>query len=309
MTDIAIIAIRWALYIDLGLLFGLPLFALYALGGHRIERGYLPIAAMIAILALIGAVLSVVGFAIQAASMAGLPLLHPDFALLRDLLGGTALGTALQVRLAALLVLLLCAALYDRAPRAVTITAGVAGALALGTLAWSGHGAAGEGNAGWVQLAADLVHLLAAGAWLSAIAAFFTLVAGKAVTADIQRVRIAALCLRGFAITGTVLVGLLFVTGIGNGIFLIGPAHIPSLWQSTYGLLLLLKLVLFAAMLGLAALNRYRLTPALSLAIEQRDTRLALQVLRRSLLIEGGLAVTIFGLVAWLGTLAPPISS
>src|SRR5690606_31556191 len=121
----------------------------------------------------------------------------------------------------ALLVLLLCAALYDRAPRAVTITAGVAGALALGTLAWSGHGAAGEGNAGWVQLAADLVHLLAAGAWLSAIAAFFTLVAGKAVTADIQRVRIAALCLRGFAITGTVLVGLLLATGIGNGIFLI----------------------------------------------------------------------------------------
>src|SRR3546814_1764463 len=52
---------------------------------------------------------------------------------------------------------------------------------------WSGHGAAGEGNAGWVQLAADLVHLLAAGAWLSAIAAFFTLVAGKAVTRSEER--------------------------------------------------------------------------------------------------------------------------
>ena len=30
MNDVALVAVRWALYVDLGLLFGLPLFALYA---------------------------------------------------------------------------------------------------------------------------------------------------------------------------------------------------------------------------------------------------------------------------------------
>ena len=66
MGDAAIIAIRWALYVDLGLLFGLPLFAIYALSGRRADHRHLPIATMIAGLALSGLILSVLGFLIQA---------------------------------------------------------------------------------------------------------------------------------------------------------------------------------------------------------------------------------------------------
>ena len=61
-------------------------------------------------------------------------------------------------------------------------------------------------------------------------------------------------------------------------------------------------------MLGLAALNRYRLTPSLSLAIEQEDAPRAMTLLRGSLVVEGGLAIIILALVAWLGTLSPPMS-
>lgn len=308
MSDAGVIAIRWALYVDLGLLFGLPLFALYGLGGNRTDHRPLPIAAMIASLALLGLLLSVLGFGIQISAMADLPLAQPDWTLVRDIFDGTPLGTALKVRLAALLVLLLCAACHRRSPRASVALATLAGACALSTLAWSGHGAAGEGSAGWLQLAADLVHLLAAGAWLGAIAAFILLAAGKAAPDDMARVALADRALRRFGRIGSLLVGLIIASGAVNGAFLVGLQQVASLGQSTYGRLLIAKLLLFVSMLGLAALNRYRLTPRLESALEQRNVRGAMGALRRSLLAEIGFAIAILGLVAWLGTLSPPMS-
>jgi putative copper export protein len=41
----------------------------------------------------------------------------------------------------------------------------IASAVALATLAWTGHGAMDEGAKGWAHLLADILHLLAAGAW------------------------------------------------------------------------------------------------------------------------------------------------
>lgn len=313
MSEVAGIAIRWALYADLGLLFGLPLFALYAPGGGRTVQRHLPMGAMVACLACFGLLLSALGFAVQAAAMSGLPLTQPDFALLGDLINETAMGAALKARLVALLVLLFCVLLYRRQSRPAFIASTLAGALALATLAWSGHGAAGEGYPGWLQLVADLVHLLAAGAWVGALAAFLALVLPRLATDDLaaqdmDRVTLAEEALRGFSLVGTIIVALLILTGTVNGWFLVGPGNIASLGQSTYGLLLIAKLLLFAGMLGLAALNRYRLTPALAQAIEEEDAPRAQALLRASLVVEGGLAIVILGLVAWLGTLSPPMS-
>ena len=117
MSEVAGIAIRWALYADLGLLFGLPLFALYAPGGGRTVQRHLPMGAMVACLACFGLLLSALGFAVQAAAMSGLPLTQPDFALLGDLINETAMGAALKARLVALLVLLFCVLLYRRQSR------------------------------------------------------------------------------------------------------------------------------------------------------------------------------------------------
>ena len=232
-----------------------------------------------------------------------------DEELLRLRARATALGLALKIRILALLLLLIGAALQSRLPRAATAVATLAGAVALATLAWSGHGAAGEGSAGWLQLAADLIHLFAAGAWVGAIAAFFALAIPSIRSDEMERVSLAERALRGFAGIGTLIVGLLILTGAVNGFFLVGPDHVAALAQSTYGLLLIAKLLLFAVMLGLAGLNRFRLTPALGLAIAHRDAAAAMVVLRRSLLVEGILALVILALVAWLGTLSPPMSA
>ena len=50
----------------------------------------------------------------------------------------------------------------------------------LAALAWSGHAAAGDGFDGDIEIVADVVHLLAAGAWLGALPAFVFLLRARA---------------------------------------------------------------------------------------------------------------------------------
>lgn len=307
MNDWPIIAARWGLYIDLGMLFGIPLFALYAFGNDRSGYRYLPLAPIMRWLALTGIALSVLGCALQVSAMAGVPMAQIDVATFTMMLTGSTLGYSIILRAAILLAIVPATFLVARAPRLAAAIIAPSAAIGLGTLAWSGHGAAGEAMAGWVQLAADIVHMLAAGAWLGAIVAFLILVFGRDAALDVVRMDLARRALAGFAGIGTLLVGTLVLTGLLNSAFLIGPEHLFSLGGSLYGLLLLAKLALFSAMLALAALNRYRLTPALGTR-GAGSAGTMVGKLRASLLIEGSLALLIMGLVAWLGTLAPPIA-
>jgi copper resistance protein D len=83
---------------------------------------------------------------------------------------------------------------------------------------------------------------------------------------------------------------------------------VPDLGATLYGRLLIAKLVLFAAMLALASLNRFRLTPGFERSIAAADHARALGALRVSLAVETACAVVILALVGWLGTLEPPVS-
>ena len=62
----------------------------------------------------------------------------------------------------------------------------IAAAVALASLAWSGHGAASEGFRGTVHLVADIVHLLAAGVWVGPLFALGLLLfrCASSMTAD-----------------------------------------------------------------------------------------------------------------------------
>jgi putative copper resistance protein D len=87
---------------------------------------------------------------------------------------------------------------------------------------------------------------------------------------------------------------------------LVGLDHLSGLWSTLYGLVLLAKLALFVIMLGFAAANRYRLTPALEDNLTQSISGLRpLRALRRSLLLETSTAFAVLGLVGLLRTLAP----
>ena len=89
---------------------------------------------------------------------------------------------------------------------------------------------------------------------------------------------------------------------------LVGISNIRTLFDTTYGQLLVIKLVLVGIMLLFAAKNRWRLTPDLGAVLSGSNATTAVTALRTSLLLEAAAAAAILGLVAWFGTLEPPIS-
>lgn len=306
MNDWPVIAARFALYGDLTLLFGLPLFGLYGLRGEeRRNRGLLPLRPLVTALSIAGIILSAIGFVAMAATMSGTGLLEVERGTLTMLLGQTSVGTAFMVRTAALAICLLARPLLRRHPVAALATIAVAAGFGLSSLAWSGHGAASEGGAGMAHLGADILHLLTAGAWVGALLALLLMASRASPKGDAAHVRALHRALNGFACAGTMIVGLIVVTGLINGLFLVDIDNMVSAASGLWGQLMLAKIVLFLGMLAMAAANRFRLTTSLERAIEQRDHGQALSTLRRSLALETTMAFVILGLVAWLGTLEP----
>jgi putative copper resistance protein D len=223
---------------------------------------------------------------------------------LSAVVSGMDLGKAGIVRAAAALTAAVLLMLL-RPSRTSWIGASFLGSIATASLAWMGHGAATEGPLGKVHLASDMLHAVAAAVWIGALIGFFGLLAGPRGAEANDALYVA---LRRFSGVGSALVAVLVATGLVNSWILIGPDRIESLWTTSYGQLLSLKVVLFVGMLGLAAGNRFRLTPALARANASRSSEAALLALRRSITLEALLGFGVLFLVAWFGTLAPPAS-
>lgn len=298
MTDWTAVALRFAIYADLMLLFGLAAYDLYA---GRPARSVRSVA--LATLAALGIVLSAAGFLVTTASMAGLAVSELDRDTLSMVLLETPIGTAAIVRAGALLIAALAAIrLTHRTARQWPVAA--VSAVALATLAWSGHGAMDEGTAGTIHLVADIVHLLAAAAWTGALAILLSMILRPLDNAEAFGEARSALA--GFAIAGSAIVALVLVSGLVNGWVIVGPENLSLLPSSLYGQLLIAKLLLFMAMLGLAAANRWLLTPRIEAGLATDDLSSAVRRLRASIAFEAGAATVIVALVAWLGTLSPP---
>lgn len=308
MTELLNIGIRFALYATLMPLFGVPLFALYGLTNYeRLQANGLPLRRLTLLLVTLALALSMLGIAILSASMAGTSLLGVDRATIGAMITETPVGHAWQIRVAALLVIFAIATGKRETP--VWLSLGVfAAGVALASLAWGGHGAAGEGATGTVQLMADVTHLLAAGVWIGALAAFLGLLFGSRARPMPDHLGLLHRSLARFFMVGTIAVLLITASGMVNVAILVGPSHLLSLGDTHYGRLLMFKLVLFGAMILLALANRFRLVPALGASIAAGDKVPSLGALRWSLCIEAGTAMAILGLVAWLGTLEPSLA-
>jgi len=164
----------------------------------------------------------------------------------------------------------------------------------LSALAFVGHAGARQGAIGWLQLGADITHLLAAGAWLGSLPALALLLADRARIA----LDLCAAATRRFSTFGVGIVAILLTSGVINAWTV--TDSLAAFTETTYGRLLLLKIALFAAMAGLAATNRWYWTPQLPAARPIRT-------IRRLSLTEAGLGVVVIAVVGALGTLPPPI--
>ncbi|WP_322844198.1 copper homeostasis membrane protein CopD [Pseudomonas sp. B33.4] len=286
MGELINILLRFALYVDLLLVFGLALFGVYGadstLRFRSLLRG----------MALIGALLSVAGLVLMTRAMSGETALAALWPHLQMMLLETDVGLAWAVRMIALIVVLI---------RPGAWLASITGAVALASLAWSGHGAMDEGALRFWHFLSDILHLLAAGAWLGAMLALVLMTRGLV---DQARIRSLAFAVRRFEWVGAAIVLTLSITGVVNYLFIVGP-RLDEVLLGTYGMLLTIKVLLFAGMLALAALNRFHLGPALQQALRDGQHVVAANALRRSVVVELAIALLIVALVAWLGTLSP----
>jgi putative copper resistance protein D len=293
MGDWVAIGLRFAASADLMLLAGLALGG--GLGRHAPAIGE----RVIGWLAAVGVVIAIAQFGATCLAMTGNDIAALDQDMLAFMAFETPMGISHIVRAAALgLLAVLCSARRAGPPVIAALTM-----VALGSLAWSGHAGASEAALGWLHRSSDIVHLVAGAIWIAALMMFarillFDFEVPGAATSAIS-------ALERFSGIGSIIVGAIVVTGSINLVAIVGVEGLSATFKTAYGRLLLLKLSLFVAMLGLAGFNRWRLVPDIRAALGGGGEVAALRRLRLAIMVETTLAFLILAIVAILGTLSP----
>jgi putative copper resistance protein D len=245
---------------------------------------------------------------LTASAMSGTPPGDISAGVLATVLTQTHFGLAAIVRVAAAGILAVTFALLlsARDRSWVGAVAVLAAAVFAGALAFTGHAIGGQGAEGIVHPAADILHLIAAAAWVGALLPLALLLAAAGSNNSLAVARAATL---RFSMPGVISVGTLLITGMINTWYLAGS--IEALTTTFYGQLLLAKIAIFFVMVAIAAVNRQWLTPRLVQNENVHESILAaqgaLRQLRRNALIEALAGLAIICLVAVLGTKPPGI--
>ncbi len=288
-------------------LFGGSLFPLYAYAGEPSDRAtrlgawFRPMQ----IVLILTAIASGMGwFTFTAASMSGSLAGAADPQVLAAVLEETDFGPLWLGRLTVLLVLLVLLAAW-RLPESRPWIGPSLAALALASLAGTGHARVTEGWSGAIHLSADVLHLIAAGFWLGGLWPLGRTVVVSRRAHPAESAEIAGVLMR-FSGLGYVAVAVLIASGLLNSWFLVGS--VGRLTGTDYGRLLLAKIGLFGAMALLAVANRFWITPRLARASAQ-DASAWLGRLRRHIISEQALGLIVVGIVSVLGTLQPAFES
>jgi putative copper resistance protein D len=208
----------------------------------------------------------------------------PSMEIVRTVLSHTQFGMIWQLRLAVWITLLIFLSL--RWKWMPLIFSGVF----LLTLAWSGHGQ--TGRLPRLHLLADILHLLAAGVWPTSLLPLAILLWQMRKTSQQW---IGAL-VRRFSAMSVIAVALLLISGMANSCCLI--AHFGDLFLTTYGRVLLVKIVLSLLMVAIGGVNLLIFAPRLPRSAAR---------LRWNVLAELLLSTAVLIIVAILGLLPPTL--
>ncbi|VVM71017.1 Inner membrane protein YebZ [Pseudomonas fluorescens] len=165
------------------------------------------------------------------------------------------------------------------------------GGLLLATLAPVGHGAMLDGLSGQLLIFNQIIHLTCVGAWLGGLM-LLVMILRQPDHAPVRAI------LQRFSGVGYALVAGLVVTGMINVRVLTGQFW-PTPLLSGFALILLIKALLVALMLGLALFNRLRI----------KDCEARLATLKTSVILEWLLGIGAVAAVSLLGTLPPMLPS
>jgi copper resistance protein D len=171
----------------------------------------------------------------------------------------------------------------------------------LASLAAAGHArAALAGGSQRFAIGSEAIHLLAGAAWIGGLP---PLLLHLREASKNQRATATLPALWRFSVMGQWAVILLLAAGFATLASLIAAWNISisGLWRTDYSLALFVKLTLLAAMVVIAAVNRFILMPRL----DRPEARVTL--LQRMIFIECMLGVLIIAAAAVLGGQAPPL--
>jgi copper transport protein len=271
---------RFGVYLGLFVGVGGAFFAAWigqGLSGSTVSRGALAI----------GLVSAVASLGLQGLDLLNLPLGGIAASAPWTSALATSLGPSLLMAIGAMAI----AGYAWKNPRIAGVSTILAMAGAGLSLAVSGHAATASPQ--WLTRPSLFLHGVAAAYWIGALAPLAAMVR--------QRNNGLPRALKQFSGLAIPLVGLLVLSGLVLSIIQLGSVR--ALIETQYGILLSIKLSLVILLLGLAALNRFRFTPAV--AANYENTRSLL----RSILLECVLAVGILAVVAGWRFTPPPRAS
>jgi putative copper resistance protein D len=264
---------------------------------HEIEGSLLRLAVWILVAALVSAAL---WFWLEVVSMTGLSFVDSFSARAWQIvLLETVFGHVWQLRLgliATAFVLVASTLAQIKARRALIAVLWLVSIVFLVSLALISHAAAATMQP--VGLLGDMIHLCAAGLWIGGFVPLAIFLAW--VRASFSLSEMVPYVLPRFSTLSLCCVSVLVVSGISNSWLLVGSIY--ALFATPYGQLLLLKLALFAILVGFGARNRFLVKAKLPKAAA--DPNLLVQ-LRQNVVCEACLGVAVVVIVACLGVTPP----
>lgn len=303
MTDTGLVFARFVHYSATLLLFGVALFPLYTYPQSKVDgiggRRCMPVTSWALLIVVI--ISGALWFVSVAVNMTDRGM---SWETARFVLSETTFGALCLVRLGTVAVLVCVLALVTFRPghRLDLLLAGVCAFLAA-SLAGTGHTQVEEGPSRLGHMLADALHLLGAGAWLGGLVGLLYLTAASLHRGSSDSGRLEAVnAAHRFSGAGYLAVATIMASGFVNSWFVVSP--LTNLIETEYGRLLLVKLALFAVMVGLAGLNRFWIVPAL---VDPAFSSIGLRRLRVHIVLEQCLGLAIIFIVALLGSIEPAI--
>ena len=234
-----------------------------------------------AIFAVLGLFATILSFSLRGANLTG-DLSGMTDPMTLSLLWTTPVGTALALRLIGL-NLLLVGLFLGRIGAWVSVLGGI---IALFSFTQIGHISSSESALMEVAL---ILHLLAVALWIGVLTPLYRLASSSTTYVSAANVG------HRFGVVASVTVPILIVVGAYMGYQLVGS--FAALIETGYGQALIIKILLVSGLLGLAAVNKLRLIPALRLG-----DSVAASNLSKSIYVEWLVIVAILGVSAALTT-------
>ena len=267
----------------------------------RFQRLMLPVATT-------GLLVSLLAIIFQGAVGAGTSFLDAFGSGIPGQVIDTRYGTMMLVRAEAWVVILglvVWAGGQFRRPGAVSFIGLLAATVLAVTPSLAGH--ASTRDPGWLLIPSDIVHVAAMAVWAGGLAAMLWIL--PAATRHLQDPVMRTSLLTGTAIrfSGIALVSVALIGVSGAIQAIVDVGSVGDLFSTQFGRAVLIKIVLFAVLVGLGAVNRMRIIPALVRRQEKAESPGEPgNRLRRLLRVEVVTVVAVLGVTAALVSYPPP---